>query len=351
MNKKVDVDRVWLSKKTSWIQILGLVYSIYFLPSVSVLGLSVSKEVSSLEDLFDTPEKQGCLRLALPPAHNNPSLPILKGQLKRIISALQGDKPGDLAPLFHPRLRVSAASLTAEMSKMESVLHAPLEVSSYRVWVVKSLDGGVRWIPCAQDDFEIKAHYGYPLQVGLWLQVNGSQELARLYVSLVPKKNRWLVGAFSWQKWTHNGQPVKFWASQSVELFKKSKIAESFFFRDIANKLSTTNPPVRPMQLDVQGEARVPFQPWLDEMALALRPYSIISLKSLLLKKGLAAQLTLRSKKASDKKKRQQTCDMVRSRLFGLSKPERFQGLYCFFQQPKGRLTQELETKKVFSGV
>ena len=91
----------------------------------------------------------------------------------------------------------------------------------------------------------------------------------------------------------------------------------------------------------------MPFQPWLDEMALALRPQHHIPKLTV---KRSAAQLTLRSKKASDKKKRQQTCDMVRSRLFGLSKPERFQGLYCFFQQPKGRETQELETK-AFSGV
>ena len=49
MNKKVDVDRVWLSKKTSWFNFRPGLFYLFFAFSKR-LGL-VSKEVSSLEDL------------------------------------------------------------------------------------------------------------------------------------------------------------------------------------------------------------------------------------------------------------------------------------------------------------
>lgn len=156
---------------------------------------------------------------------------ILKGLRTKDSSALKG--------MFHPRLKVTNAKSEEIFATLGSAVVEPWEFSIYRMWAFNvPSDQAATKIDCAPDDLKVSVHSGYPLQFAMWLQVMGKNELARIFVSVVPDpKGQWRIGAWHFQQWTHLGKDPEAWTQLAIKDQKAGLNLPAYLKYDIASKL------------------------------------------------------------------------------------------------------------------
>ena len=142
-----------------------------------------------------------------------------------------------LQPMFHPRLNTGLFALKEALAKIDATFGGPLDVSIYRLWALNTVDGSAKGLECQGDKVTVYPHYGYPLQFGLWLQVMGQKEVGRIFTTIVPVEDKWYLGSFQSQQWTHAAKDPSAWIEDAAKDVSKGYKESAYVKYDIASKL------------------------------------------------------------------------------------------------------------------
>jgi hypothetical protein len=163
--------------------------------------------------------------------------PDLQKLINSVIENVRNQKKLEMMGLFHPRLSVSKKQLDRSFKKLTNTVGKISSIGIYRLWAINTVDGTPSLVPCVDDALALGPHYGYNLQFGLWLQVMGDRELGRIYATIVPSQNKWRLGAWHVQQWTHMGKDPQAWVEEALADAAKGKKFSAYLKIDVAEKL------------------------------------------------------------------------------------------------------------------
>jgi hypothetical protein len=163
--------------------------------------------------------------------------PALTAALQKLIAGIQMGDDKALLPMFHPQIKVTNSQIKIALSSISRMSGSKIDVSLLRAYALNNLSGETSPIPCLEDSFALHPLYGHPLQAGIWLQAAGSDEITRIYVILIPAKDRWQIGAWVVQQWTHTGKDFTTWFEQGKALVLKHDDLAAWLQFDLAEKL------------------------------------------------------------------------------------------------------------------
>ncbi len=136
-------------------------------------------------------------------------------ELNKIVEDLKlAFKKGDakkIRPLFHPRLNTPLSGIQEVIARQKNSLKLPFEVSLYRAWILNTPEGRPSPLDCDAGEIKLWPHYGYELQVPMWLQILGQKEIGRIYVSFIQHQEKWVIGGMHYHQWTHIGDNYENW--------------------------------------------------------------------------------------------------------------------------------------------
>lgn len=172
-----------------------------------------------------------------------------------IMKAVQNKDGEALKQKFHPRLKVSSLYLTTILDQLAANYGGgDFDLNLYRVWALNVPNGENLPVECREDQLSLIPSFGYPLQVGVWLQARGDKELGRIYLNLVPKNNQWYIGVWHHQQWTHSGKDPDKWIEEALEDGDQNRKPLAFAKLDIAHKLLKSGKYLR-LQKSLDAEA------------------------------------------------------------------------------------------------
>lgn len=163
--------------------------------------------------------------------------PSMTHALQKLIDSINKASDTDLLLLFHPQLKVKPPQVKAALSSISRIAGDGLQASLFRAYAINNPDCDPQPTNCVEDGLVIRPLYGHRLQLAVWIQVQGSQEVSRIYADLVPSKNKWLIGAWNVQQWTHTGKDFAEWRSQAEKMALNKQPISAWIFYDIAVKL------------------------------------------------------------------------------------------------------------------
>lgn len=173
-------------------------------------------------------------------AYTTENAPIGK-PLSDIIRYLKQKEALKLKYMFHPRLRIGHEVIKKSLTKIHVTLDGKVEISPFRIWEITNPSGESVAAYCS-DDIHVYPHYGYEKQYAVLLQVLGKKNLGRIYLTLVHAKNKWHIGYYHFQRWTHLGLDYRSWYQKKVEPKLKNKEYTSALINfDLATKLIRGN--------------------------------------------------------------------------------------------------------------
>lgn len=182
-------------------------------------------------------DKRTCETLATDPAATITADSHLQDTVRELIKALnQGDEK-TIRDAFNPRLKVKAGQVAASLMSLKKIVGAKYAVTNYRVFALNSPDGNTAAIPCDEAGIAVHPLYGYPLSAAVWLQATGDEEIAKIFIELVPSKKDWTIGAWHVQQWTHAGKDFGIWFESAQAYAQKGHKASAYITADIAAKL------------------------------------------------------------------------------------------------------------------
>jgi hypothetical protein len=161
----------------------------------------------------------------------------------------------------------------------------------FRAYGINSFDGVTNAIDCPEDGLMVHPLFSHPFQAGVWIQVQGRDEITRVYVDLVPTKEKWLIGAWHVQQWTHAGKDFSVWRQEAEELAKKKEDITAWLYLDIAAKLLDGGKFLMfPVEKDVASEKAKIFGPKTlkDMLAAKFKDEKLVYASSLFSRKGAA---------------------------------------------------------------
>lgn len=192
------------------------------------------KQIFEKKQLLD---KRACETLATDPAATIPIDSYLQETIRSLIKALNNADEKTLRDTFNARLKVKAGQVALSLASLKKIVGAKYAVTNYRVFALNSPDGSTEAIPCQDTGVLIHPLYGYPLSAGVWLQATGDDEVARIFLELVPAKKDWTIGAWHIQQWTHAGKDFAMWQDGAEAYAQKGHKEAAFILSDLATKL------------------------------------------------------------------------------------------------------------------
>jgi len=185
----------------------------------------------------DSLSKQGCKVISKNPGGAVPSDASLTLTLQKLIAAINNNSSDDLLPIFHPQLKVSLRQAAATLTAISRISGKGGQASLFRAYAINNATGEALDTICEEDGLIIKSLYGHMLQVAVWIQVQGQDEVSRVYADLIPSKEKWLIGAWNVQQWTHTGKDFSEWKARADEWSTKKQNVAAWLYYDIAIKL------------------------------------------------------------------------------------------------------------------
>jgi hypothetical protein len=159
---------------------------------------------------------------------------------KTLMVLIKGIKESDdlsLLPLFHPQIKVKKSAVKSALISIERITGPKPDASLFRAYGINNPTGDVAATDCLEDGLKVFPVYGHPLQVGAWIQATGKDEVARVYVVLIPTKDQWRIAVWHVQQWTHAGKDFTSWRSEASELAAKKEELAAWIYLDLAIKL------------------------------------------------------------------------------------------------------------------
>lgn len=192
------------------------------------------KQIFEKKQLLD---KRACETLATDPAATISADSHLEETVRELIKALNNSNEKTLRDAFNARLKVKAGQVALSLASLKKIVGSKYAVTNFRVYALNSPDGSTDAIPCQDTGVLIHPLYGYPLSAGVWLQATGDNEVARIFLELVPGKKDWTIGAWHIQQWTHAGKDFSMWQEAAEAYAQKGHKEAAFIVSDLAAKL------------------------------------------------------------------------------------------------------------------
>lgn len=223
-----------------------LFFAILYLFSVQALSEELvpatMEEISPREDFrkkifAESMTKRACKVISKNPSGAVTDNPALTNTLQKLLDAMNKNSPADLVPLFHPQLKVRTKQVAAALTSISRISGKNVQSSLFRAYALNNPDGDPQPTECPEDGLMIRPLYGHRVQVAVWIQAQGADEVSRVYADLVPTKDAWLIGAWNVQQWTHAGQDYNEWRARAQKMLEGKQLVASWIFYDIAMKL------------------------------------------------------------------------------------------------------------------
>jgi len=230
---------------------MNVLKCICWLPSVMLMATSAwgdilvpakIEEQSPREDLrkrvfSESLKQRECKILSKNPGGTVDADSSLTAALQTLLKGLNSSDAKVLLPLFHPQLKVKPAQVAVALTSISRISGGQSEATLFRVYGLNNPSGETDGIVCTEDGLMLYPLYGHPLQAGVWVQVQGRDEVARVFAILIPTKDKWQIGAWHVQQWTHAGKDFAQWRAQGQELSSKKENVAAWVYYDLAEKL------------------------------------------------------------------------------------------------------------------
>jgi hypothetical protein len=183
-----------------------------------------------------TPDK-ACKVISKDPAGVVAVDPGLTSALQSLIKGINTSDDKLLLPLFHPQIKVKSAQVKAALMSIQRISGSKTDATLFRAYGINNVSGDSGAVHCAEDGLLLHPLYGHPLQAGVWIQALGQDEVTRVYVILIPSKDKWLIGAWHVQQWTHAGKDYTAWRQEAEALAVGKEDLAAWLYFDITAKL------------------------------------------------------------------------------------------------------------------
>jgi hypothetical protein len=218
--------------------------------------------------------------------------PKLAQFLKNLTTGFQSSSAKVLQPLFHPKLQTTVGQINEILASQKATLGAPIEASVFMLWALNTVDGSPTPLNCGgveNSTITVQPQFGPNLQIGVWLQLMGQNELGRVFSILINKNNEWYLGSLHYHQWTHSGKNYEQWYALGKADFEANLKPAAYVKLDIARKLLDGRDQ---FQLGIHQEM-VQFQESVltitafeKDMRDILKDWNITSMSSILAKNG-----------------------------------------------------------------
>lgn len=303
-------------------------------PSIADSG----KEALRLRLFGETSPKHGCLTV-----ETGPKAGLLKVELDldrfvlELLQGLQKRNTAALQKMFHRRLDVKPGTIEGQFNSIAKQYGDPVDWSVHQLWALNTVDGDVKAVECGPG-LSVYPLYGYPLQFGLWLQAMGSNELARVYIAIVPSGGNWVIGAFHVQQWTHGGKDPSAWA-EDARKDREAGIKHAAWAKyDIARKLASGGGFVElaasKQALGLRDEIMSELE-WRKNIASAITAREPQYIGSMLVDDGAGIVLRFRTDKELSVSEMKRICTAVGTELASRDVAKGLLGIRCNFVLPK----------------
>jgi hypothetical protein len=147
------------------------------------------------------------------------------------------EKDSKITPFFHERLRLKDDFGDKLFSSLKVTYKQPWDFSIFRVFALNSPHGDKSDINCPEDNVVVTTAYGYPLQLGVWVQLLSQSELGRILAMVAPTKSGWRVVGLHMQQWTQNGKDYEAWRQESSGYRAKGNEPLAYLSSDVSQKM------------------------------------------------------------------------------------------------------------------
>lgn len=220
--------------------------------------------------------------------------PGLTAFIQSLIKSINSGDAKTLQTLFHPQLKVKSPQVKAAITSIQRISGDKIDATMFRAYGINSFDGVTTAIPCPEDGLLVHPLFSHPFQAGVWIQATGAEEVTRVYVVLIPTKDKWMIGAWHVQQWTHAGKDFTVWRQEAESLSAKNQQLAAWVYLDIAGKLLDGGKfLVLPVSEDIAKEKQkaMPIKSLKDQLAPKFKDDKLVYASSLFSRKGAAILL------------------------------------------------------------
>lgn len=157
------------------------------------------------------------------------------GFLYQIKRALEARNTSQLAQFMHPRLHTTSAQISKAIGSLNIEPDSP--VSLHELWAVYSHDHSSDDVECRPHGMILSPLYGYELQFMVWFSLAGRQDMARVFMGVVPVNGQLYVGVLRSQMWTHNSHTPTQWVAQADQELARGDVMSAYVKYKIAQML------------------------------------------------------------------------------------------------------------------
>lgn len=219
--------------------LINFIFLSIFLLSVKSAYANTTYEENLRKQLFETPLQPSCILLKSHPTGIIAVNSLLDQFVLKTVALINKQSFAEIAKLFHSRLGIKEAEINEIFAKIKNTYGQKLEFSTFRIWALNTVDGSPIVLKCADPETSINALYGYNLQVVLWLQIMGTEEIGRIYLPIVFSNGKWLLGGLHVHQWTHENKNYLDWASQAKSSLQLGQDNVAYIEYDLASKLGS----------------------------------------------------------------------------------------------------------------
>ena len=258
--------------------------------------------------------------------------------------AFNNDKPKVLKKLFHPRLKISETSLTRLIAATGDRVGRPYQATISDVWLLMTNGGKPKKHYCESHNISIWSQYGYDIQFGVWLQVLGSKDLAKVFFLLVPFEGTLRIAALHVQQWTHGGKPAGDLLKEVEKFANLGDRYAAFVNLDIVKKLLTKTKHYRLDLYDALEElsdANLSKDRILEEIQKKIPHEKILNISGRLQKKGIGLLLRMLTTKEMSLKQTENACKDIWDTLSSSKILKNIPSIRCSYILPKENINKD----------
>lgn len=211
-----------------------------------------------------------------------------------LLKAINASDAKALVELFHPQLKVRLAQAKAALTSIERISGQKVDATNFRIYGLNNLDGESVGVECPEDGLILHTLSAHPFQAGVWLQALGRDEVTRVYALFVPTKDKWQIGAWNVQQWTHAGKDFTAWRSEAEALAAKKQDVAAWLYLDLTTKLLDGGKFLTfPVAKDIAAERDkyFPGKSLKDILSDKVLPEKLVYASSLFSRKGVSILL------------------------------------------------------------
>lgn len=278
-------------------------------------------------------------------------LSAIVGQISRGFAA--GD-PEALAALFHPRLKMDAATMKSELRELRARYGDPVSYTALKLMVFQP-GQAMAPVPCDFEGVILKPLNGYDYQASFWIQASGQNEIARLMLGLVQVPERlgggWRIGYFHKQQWTHDGKDPLAWIEAGRAARDAKHPLAAWAMMDLAEKLLRSSNFVNWIARDMvitERDAIMGREKWKKSIAALVPEMKVEDVSSLLASGGAGVFVKLRLAKEVSFNDLDKQCRETVKNLTADNSTTGLVGVRCLYYRPGESLEKESFTGGLF---